>query len=80
MTMDEAVKRAVAEVGLSSFDAVKSAGFVPLRAVGGVPESGDSLQAAGGAPGAGSLLAPGMPADLLLLDEDMSIRASSLGD
>ena len=80
LTMDEAVKRAVAEVGLSPFDAVQSAGFVPLRAVGGVPEPGDSLQAAGGAAGAGSLLAPGMPADLLLLDEDMSIRASSLGD
>ena len=80
LTMDEAVKRAVAEVGLSPFDAVQSAGFVPLRAVGGVPESGASLHAAGGAAGAGSLSAPGMSADLLLLDEDMSIRASSLGD
>ena len=83
LTMDEAVKRAVAEVGLSPFDAVQSAGFVPLRAGGGMPESGDSLHATGGtagAAGAGSLLAPGMSADLLLLDEDMSIRASSLGD
>lgn len=75
LTMGEAVKRAVAEVGLSPFDAVQSASLVPLRAVGRVPESGDSLQAAGGAAGAGSLLAPGMPADLLLLDEDMNIRA-----
>lgn len=76
LTMDEAVKRAVAEVGLSPFDAVQSASFVPLRAVGGLLESGDSLHAAGSAAGAGSLLAVGMSADLLILDEDMSIRRS----
>lgn len=76
LTMDDAVKRAVTEVGLSPFDAVQSASFVPLRAVGGLPESGDSLHAAGSAAGAGSLLAVGMSADLLILDEDMSIRRS----
>ena len=76
LTMDDAVKRAVTEVGLSPFDAVQSASFVPLRAVGGLPESDDSLHAAGSAAGAGSLLAVGMSADLLILDEDMSIRRS----
>ncbi len=75
LTMDEAVKRAVAEVGLSPFDAVQAASLTPLRAVGGVLEAGDSLHAAGGTVDAGSLLAPGMPADLLLLNEDMSIRS-----
>lgn len=79
LTMDDAVKRAVTEVGVSPFDAVQSAGLVPLRAVGGVPGSGDSLHAVGGAAGAGSLLAPGMPAELLLLDEDMNIRDSRFG-
>jgi N-acetylglucosamine-6-phosphate deacetylase len=34
LTMDDAVKRAVAEVGLSPFDAVQAASLVPLRAVG----------------------------------------------
>ncbi|MGC2939633.1 MULTISPECIES: N-acetylglucosamine-6-phosphate deacetylase [unclassified Brevibacterium] len=62
LTMDEAVKRAVAEVGLSPFDAVQAAGLVPLQAVGGSD--------------ANSLLEVGMPADLLLLDDDMSIRGS----
>ena len=76
LTMDDAVKRAVTEVGLSPFDAGQAASFVPLQAVGGLPESGDALHAAGSAAGAGSLLAVGMSADLLILDEDMSIRRS----
>ena len=66
LTMDDAVKRAVAEVALSPFDAVQAGSLVPLRAVGGAAD--DS-----------SLLAVGMPADLLLLDEGMNIRGSRLG-
>jgi N-acetylglucosamine-6-phosphate deacetylase len=71
LTMDEAVRRAVAEVGLSPFDAVQAASAVPLRALGLVPavDGGSSSE----------LLAPGMPADLLLLDPDMSIRGSRMG-
>lgn len=65
LTMDEAVQRAVAEVGLSPFDAVQAASLVPLRAVGGAD--------------ANNLLAIGMPADLLLLDDDMNIRGSQMG-
>ena len=66
LTMDDAVKRAVAEVALSPFDAVQAGSLVPLRAVGGAAD--DS-----------SLLAVGLPADLLLLDEGMNIRGSRLG-
>src|SRR5699024_5584287 len=57
----------VTEVGMSPSEAVQAAGLVPLRALGLRAE-----QTAGSA--ADSLLAPGMPADLLLLDRDMSIR------
>ncbi|WP_209324269.1 N-acetylglucosamine-6-phosphate deacetylase [Brevibacterium renqingii] len=64
LTMDEAVKRAVAEVGLSPFEAVRAATSVPLRAL-GLDPSVD-----------GDLLAVGMPADFLLLDPDMGIRES----
>ncbi|SDR98368.1 N-acetylglucosamine 6-phosphate deacetylase [Brevibacterium siliguriense] len=66
LTMDAAVQRAVAEVGLSPFEAVRAASSVPLHAVGGAAD-------------ADSLLAVGMPADLLILDQDMSIRGSRIG-
>ena len=71
LTMDEAVRRAVAEVGLSPFDAVQAASAVPLRALGLVP--------AGAGESSAYLLAPGMSADLLLLEPDMSIRRSRMG-
>ena len=67
LTMGEAVRRAVTEVGMSPSEAVQAAGLVSLRALGLRAE-----QTAGSA--ADSLLAPGMPADLLLLDREMSIR------
>ena len=100
LTMGEAVRRAVTEVGMSPSEAVQAAGLVPLRALGltagqaagptdgsagrsgngpagrsgngpaGRPEDGP----APGNDGPAALLAPGMPADLLLLDRDMSIR------
>lgn len=64
LTMDDAVKRAVTEVGLSPFDAVRAASLTPLRALGLVAEDADEL------------LAVGMPAEFLLLEADMSIRES----
>ncbi|MGO2859649.1 MAG: N-acetylglucosamine-6-phosphate deacetylase, partial [Brevibacterium sp.] len=64
LTMDDAVKRAVTEVGLSPFDAVRAASLTPLRALGLVAEDVDEL------------LAVGMPAEFLLLEADMSIRES----
>src|SRR5699024_995290 len=124
LTMGEAVRRAVTEVGMSPSEAVQAAGLVPLRALGltagqaagptdgsagrsgngpagrsgngpaGRPEDGPAGRSGNGpagrsgngpagrpedgpAPGndgPAALLAPGMPADLLLLDRDMSIR------
>lgn len=62
LTMGAAVKRAVAEVGLSPLEAVQAASLVPLRALG--------LVAAETA----ALLGVGMAAEFLLLDEDMGIR------
>src|SRR5699024_6399400 len=67
LTRGEAVRRAVTEVGMSPREAVQPAGLVPLRALGLTAE-----RTAGSS--ADSRLAPGMPADLLLLDRDMSIR------
>src|SRR5699024_4939706 len=67
LTMADAVSRAVIEGGMGPSEAVQAAGLVPLRALRLRAE-----QPAGSA--ADSLLAPGMPADLLLLDREMSIR------
>lgn len=64
LTMDDAVRRAVTEVGLSPFDAVRAASLTPLRALGLVAEDADEL------------LAVGMPAEFLLLEADMGIRES----
>lgn len=62
LTMGEAVKRAVAEVGLSPLEAVQAASLVPLRALGLVAAE------------AADLLGVGMAAEFLLLDEGMGIR------
>ncbi|WP_210603639.1 N-acetylglucosamine-6-phosphate deacetylase [Brevibacterium oceani] len=76
LTMDGAVRRAVAEVGLSPSEAVRAASLVPLRALGvSLAEGSTELLASGSA-----LLIPGMPADLLLLETDMRIRRSWYSD
>ncbi len=67
LSMDDAVARAVAEVGMSPVEAVRAASLVPLRALGLVAEDVECL------------LHVGMPADFLLLDDDMSIRRSWIG-
>ncbi|WP_193095870.1 N-acetylglucosamine-6-phosphate deacetylase [Brevibacterium sp. FME17] len=66
LTMDDAVMRAVAEVGMSPLEAVQAASLVPLRALG---LSADDQH---------SLLGLGMPADYLLLNADMSIQPENL--
>ena len=66
LTMDEAVRRAVATVGMSPLEAVQSASLVPLRTLGVVAADERSL------------LRVGMPADYLLLEADMSIRAENM--
>nr|WP_167952866.1 amidohydrolase family protein [Brevibacterium marinum] len=62
LTMDDAVMRAVTEVGMSPLEAVRAASLVPLRALGLVAAEEHRL------------LRAGAPADYLLLGEDMSIR------
>ncbi|MDN6746560.1 MAG: amidohydrolase family protein [Brevibacterium sp.] len=66
LTMDDAVMRAVTEVGMSPLEAVQAASLVPLRALGLI---GDDEH---------SLLRVGMPAEYLLLNADMSIRAENM--
>lgn len=66
LTMDEAVMRAVTEVGMSPFEAVRAASLVPLRALGLIAEDEHSL------------LRVGMPAEYLLLNADMSIRTENM--
>ncbi|HCG55966.1 MULTISPECIES: N-acetylglucosamine-6-phosphate deacetylase [Brevibacterium] len=66
LTMDEAVMRAVTEVGMSPLEAVRAASLVPLRALGLIAEDEHSL------------LRVGTPADYLLLNADMSIRTENM--
>lgn len=66
LTMDEAVMRAVTEVGMSPLEAVRAASLVPLRALGLIAEDEHSL------------LRVGMPAEHLLLNADMSIRTENM--
>ncbi len=68
LTMDEALRRAVAEVGMSPIAAVQAASLVPLRALGLVD------------PEVHSLLRVGKPADCVLLDADMRLQRVWLGD
>ncbi|WP_228282510.1 N-acetylglucosamine-6-phosphate deacetylase [Brevibacterium atlanticum] len=90
LTMDEAVRRAVAEVGLSPSEAVRAASLVPLQALGRIPipalvPVGDEAPTPGRAPdgsvrGSDELLTKGMSADLLLLETDMRIRRTWYSD
>lgn len=73
LTMDRAVELAVSSVGLSPLEAVRAASSTPLRALGLL---GDA-DAGGGDAG---LLSVGKPADLLLLDEQMTILRSWMKD
>ncbi|AZL14446.1 N-acetylglucosamine-6-phosphate deacetylase [Brevibacterium aurantiacum] len=66
LTMDDAVMRAVAEVGMSPLAAVQAASLVPLRALGLIAADEHCL------------LRAGMPAEYLLLNADMSIRAQNM--
>ena len=66
LTMEDAVVRAVAEVGMTPLEAVRAASLVPLRALGVIAE--DEL----------SLLRVGMPSEHLLLKADMSIRTENM--
>lgn len=66
LTMDDAVMRAVTEVGMSPLEAVQAASLVPLRALGLIADDEHSL------------LRVGMPAEYLLLNADMSIRAENM--
>ncbi len=68
LTMDEALRRAVAEVGMSPIAAVQAASLVPPRALGLVD------------PEVHSLLRVGKPADCVLLDADMRLQRVWLGD
>lgn len=66
LTLDDAVMRAVSDLGMSPLEAVQAASLVPLRALGLVAEDEHSL------------LRIGMPAQYLLLNEDMSIRRENM--
>ena len=66
LTMDHAVMAAVAEVGMSPLEAVQAASLVPLRALGLIAADEHSL------------LRVGQPAEYLLLNADMSIRAENM--
>lgn len=66
LTMEDAVMRAVTEVGMTPLEAVRAASLVPLRALGVIAE--DEL----------SLLRVGMPSEHLLLNADMSIRTENM--
>ena len=66
LTMDDAVMRAVTEVGMSPLEAVQAASLVPLRALGLIAEDEHRL------------LRAGMPAEYLLLNTDMSIQAENM--
>lgn len=66
LTLDQAVMRAVTEMGMSPLAAVQAASLVPLRALGLI------------APDEHSLLRVGMPAEYLLLNADLSIRAENV--
>ncbi|GAA1623322.1 MULTISPECIES: N-acetylglucosamine-6-phosphate deacetylase [Brevibacterium] len=68
LTMDDAVQRAVAEVGMSPIAAAQAAGLTPLRALGRL------------APDVHSLLRVGQPADCVLLDADMRVTTVWIGD
>ncbi len=60
LTMDQAFRRAVLEVGLSMPDAVAAASTNPARVLGLADRCGS--------------IAPGLDADLVLLDEDLQVR------
>lgn len=66
LTMDDAVMRAVTQVGMSPLEAVQAASLVPLRALGLIAADEHSL------------LGVGQPADYLLLNADMSIQAQNM--
>jgi N-acetylglucosamine-6-phosphate deacetylase len=66
LTMEDAVMRAVTEVGMTPLEAVRAASLVPLRALGVIAD--DEL----------SLLRVGMSSDHLLLNADMSIRPENM--
>ncbi|GAA3835291.1 N-acetylglucosamine-6-phosphate deacetylase [Brevibacterium ammoniilyticum] len=68
LTMDEAVRRAVAEVGMSPVAAVQAASLVPLRALGLLE------------PEVHSLLRVGERADCVLLDASMRVERVWIGD
>lgn len=65
LTLDDAVRRAVAEVGMSPLEAVRAASLVPLRALGRIGEDEHCL------------LGIGMPAEYVLLDAEMNLLTSA---
>jgi N-acetylglucosamine-6-phosphate deacetylase len=61
LTMDEAFRRAVLEVGLSAEEAVRATSTTPARVLGLADRIGS--------------LAPGQEADLVVMDEGMQLTA-----
>ena len=66
LTLDGAVMRAVSDLSMGPLEAVRAASLVPLRALGLVADDEHSL------------LRIGMPAEYLLLNDDMSIQQENM--
>lgn len=69
LTMDHAVRRAVRDAHVALEDALRAASAVPARVVGGQTGCLDGLLGLG-------TLAPGAPADLVILDEELDAVAT----